>query len=81
MVRHRDDRLLNEEAVANYLAQVAPVPFCPDFHFGDQIRSFLETHGARLGAIELEITGRGPIYRPHRNSMAMGKSGRLNFKS
>src|SRR5947209_14172915 len=68
VVRHRDDRLLNEDAVANYLAQVAPVPFCPDFQFGDQIRSFLETHGVRLGTIKLEIAGRGDIYRSHRNS-------------
>jgi hypothetical protein len=80
MVRHRDDRLLNEEAVASYLAQVAPVPFCPDFQFGDQIRSFLETHGVRLGVIELEIAGRGPIYRPHRNAMSMGKSGTTQFQ-
>ena len=80
MVRHRDDRLLNEEVVANYLAQVAPVPFCPDFQFGDQIRSFLETHGVRLGVIELEIAGRAPIYRPHRNAMSMGKSGTTQFQ-
>jgi hypothetical protein len=80
MVRHRDDRLLNEEVVANYLAQVAPVPFCPDFQFGDQIRSFLDTHGVRLGVVELEIAGRGPIYRPHRNAMSMGKSGTTQFQ-
>jgi hypothetical protein len=80
MVRHRDDRLLNEELVAQYLAQVAPVSFAPDFQFGDQIRSFLETHGIRLGAINIEITGRGQVHRPHRNSMAMGKSGETHFQ-
>jgi hypothetical protein len=80
MVRHRDDRLLNEDLVAQYLGQVSPVPFSPDFQFGDQIRSFLETHGVHLGAIALEITGRGRIYRPHHNSMAMGKSGETHFQ-
>jgi hypothetical protein len=80
VVRHRDDRLLNEDHVAHYLAQVAPVSFSPDFKFGDQIRSFLETHGVRLGTIEVEVTGRGPIYRPHRNSMGMGKSGETHFQ-
>lgn len=80
VVRHRDDRLLNEEAVANYLSQVAPVPFLPDFNFADQIRSFLEKHGARLGVIELELAGRGKIYRPHRNSIALGKSGQTQFQ-
>jgi hypothetical protein len=78
MVRHRDDRLLNEELVAQYLAQVSPIPFAPDFQFGDQIRSFLETHGVRLGTLDLELAGCGQIYRPHRNSM-MGKSGATYF--
>lgn len=80
VVRHRDDRLLNEDLVANYLAQVAPVSFSPDFKFGDQIRTFLETHGIRMGTIELEIVGRGQVYRPHRNSMAMGKAGETHFQ-
>jgi hypothetical protein len=80
VVRHRDDRLLNEELVTHYLAQVGPVAFAPDFRFADQIRTFMETHGVRLGAIKLEITGRGPIYRPHRNSTVMGKSGETHFQ-
>jgi len=80
VVRHRDDRLLNEDHVVKYLTQVAPVPFSPDFQFGDQIRSFLETHGIRLGTIEVEVGGRGKIYRPHRNSVAMGKSRETHFQ-
>jgi molecular chaperone HtpG len=80
VIRHRDDRLLNEIAVAQYLAQVAPVPFSSEFQFGEQIRSFLETHGVRLGAINLEVAGYGPIFRPHRNSMSMGKSGQTEFQ-
>ena len=80
VIRHRDDRLLNDEAVSNYLSQVAPVPFWPDFQFADQIRSFLEKHGAQLGVIEIEIAGRGKIYRPHRNSISMGKSGQAQFQ-
>jgi hypothetical protein len=80
VIRHRDDRLLNDEAVANYLSQVAPVPFWPDFEFADQIRSFLEKHGVRLGVIELEICDRGSVYRPHRNSISMGKSGQTQLQ-
>jgi molecular chaperone HtpG len=80
VVRHRDDRLLNEDLVARYLSQVAPVSFSPDFKFGDQIKTFLETHGVHLGAINLNIAGHGPVYRPHRNSMAMGKSGETHFQ-
>jgi hypothetical protein len=80
VVRHRDDRLLNDEAVANYLSQVAPVPFWPDFQFADQIRSFLEKHGARLGVVDVEIANRGKVYRPHRHSISMGKSGQAQFQ-
>jgi molecular chaperone HtpG len=80
VVRHRDDRLLNEHAVAQYLSQVSPIPFSPEFQFGEQIRSFLESHGARLGAINLEITAFGRVYRPHRNSIAVGKAGETQFQ-
>jgi len=80
VIRHRDDRLLNEDQVANYLAQVAPVAFFHDFHFGDQIRSFLGTHGVHLGTIEIELRGRGTVYRPHRNCMEMGKYGKTHFQ-
>ena len=73
IVRHRDDRLLNEDLVANYLAQVAPVSFSPDFQFSDQIQSFLEANGVKPSTIELDVVGRGRIYRPHRNSLAAGK--------
>lgn len=80
VVRHRDDRLLNEDLVTKYLAQVAPVPFSPEFHFGAQIRSFLDTQGVRVGTIELEVLGRGSVYRAHRNCVAMGKSGETHFQ-
>ena len=80
VIRHRDDRLLNEEAVASYLAQVAPVRFAPEFQFGEQIRCFLENHGVQLGAINLEVAGLGQIYRPHRHSISMGKSGETYFQ-
>jgi len=79
VARHLDDRLLNEDAVANYLSQIAPVPFSPKFEFGDQIRSFLESHGASIGGINLELVGHGPVYRPHGNSLMMGKSGETHF--
>jgi hypothetical protein len=75
VVRYRDDRLLNEEAVSHYLAQVAPIAFHPQFEFGGQIRSFLEEGGVRPAAIDVQLAGRGPIFRPHRNAVSMGKSG------
>lgn len=80
VVRHRDDRLLNEDLVIRYLSQVAPVPFSPDFTFGPQIQSFLESKGVNVGSIEVEILGHGKVYRPHRNSMLLGKLGDIRFQ-
>jgi molecular chaperone HtpG len=79
MVRYRDDRLLNEEAVNSYLAQVAPVAFHPEFEFGHQITSFLKDNQVPLAAVDVQLLGRGPIFRPHRNTVSMGKSGQTRF--
>jgi hypothetical protein len=79
MIRYRDDRLLNEEAVSSYLAQVAPVAFHPEFEFGQQITSFLKDSRVPLGAVDVQLVGRGPIFRPHKNTVSMGKSGHTCF--
>ncbi len=79
VVRHRDDRLLNPQAVFDYLAQVAPVPFHPEFQFAEQIGSLLQSHGVKIGAIDINVDGLGTVVRPHRNSIPFGKSGQTNF--
>ena len=72
VIRHRDDRLLNPVDVAQYLCQVAPVDFHPDFKFGDEITSYLRANGLGYMPLSVEIEGEGPIFRPHRNTMAVG---------
>ena len=72
VVRHRDDRLLNPVDVAQYLSQVAPVDFHPDFKFGDEITSYLRANGVGYRPLSVEIQGEGPIFRPHRNELAVG---------
>jgi hypothetical protein len=79
VVRHRDDRLLNEQAVNRYLAQVAPVAFHPDFDFASAIESFFHAHGVRFGVLDIELVGHGSILRPHRNVVPLGKSGETRF--
>ena len=69
VTRHRDDRLLSEEVVAQYLAQVAPLPFSPDLDFGKEIMAALKPH-VRLGNIAIHINGAAaPIHRPYQNSI------------
>jgi hypothetical protein len=80
VIRHRDDRLLNEDLVKKYLAQVAPVPFSPDFTFGPEIQSFLTSNGIHAGPIEVEILGHGKVYRPYKSSMLIGRLGEIRFR-
>ena len=72
VVRHRNDRLLNQVGIAEYLAEVAPVPFHPDFAFGAEITAALSAY-VGLGSVELRIGGLdGPVYRPHRDQFEVG---------
>lgn len=43
--RLKNDILLNETAVENYLSQVGPVPFAKTFSFGRRISSYLAKYG------------------------------------
>lgn len=72
VVRHRDDRLLNALDVSQYLGQVAPVAFHPDFTFGKDITAYLIAHGVGYTPLSVEIEGEGLVYRPHRNEITVG---------
>jgi len=64
--RVRNDILLNEDLVYEYLCQVAPVPFSEDFRFSQAITDFLRRH-TKLDAIPITLGDDRPILRPHRN--------------
>lgn len=66
--RLRNDILLNEDAIAGYLGQVAPVPFSPDFSFGQQIDEEL-ARSQETSRLSLSVAGRR-IYRPFRDDVA-----------
>lgn len=69
VARVKNDVLLNESAVRDYLAQVGPVPFHPDFSLGQQIQGFLDDFKAATPfSIELN-DGLGKIYRPFRDEI------------
>lgn len=72
VIRHRNDRLLNAVAVSEYLAQVAPVPFSPEFGLGAEISAALKPH-VKLGELDIRINAaEQPIYRPHRDVLDLG---------
>lgn len=74
LTRHRNDRLLDEQAVRSYLAQVAPVPFSPDFRFGAEIQSVLDRDGTKSTLSIFTNENAEPVYRPHRDTIELGKS-------
>lgn len=72
LVRHRNDRLLSVPAVSEYLAQVAPVPFAPDFPYAKEISEALAPH-VPMGDLEIRIgESLEPLYRPHRRTLEIG---------
>jgi hypothetical protein len=72
IIRHRNDQLLSAAAVGSYLAQVAPVPFRPDFPFRDKILAHLGSQ-VRLGDLRIMIgEDATPVYRPHADSLEVG---------
>lgn len=77
MLRLRGDPLLNPAAIGDYLAQVAPLPFSPDFSFGEAIVARLSPF-IDLAPLEIRISGlEGPLYRPHRDHVANGNKSLL----
>jgi hypothetical protein len=81
VVRLRNDRLMSPSAISEYLSQVAPVPFSPDFRFGREITEALSKH-VDLSPLEIRIDGADePVYRPHRDRFELESKGALNFDS
>lgn len=69
VIRHRNDSLLNAAVVYDYLSQVAPVPFSPDFSHREHIGELLA--GAAVGGdLDVRISEISePVFRPHRDRL------------
>jgi molecular chaperone HtpG len=64
--RFKNDLLMNDDALSQYLSQVGPVPFSPEFSYGRDIVSFLSNH-CGIKSYKIVVNGK-PAYRPYRNS-------------
>ena len=64
VVRYKNDLLLNEDAVNQYLSEVGPVPFNPDFGMGRAIVNYLSKWGLDKSYNVYLNDGNHPIYRP-----------------
>ena len=66
--RLRNDWLLNPTVIEEYLSQVAPLPFAPQFRFAGDIATMLGEH-VGLTNIMLKVgSNDDPTFRPHRDS-------------
>ena len=81
VVRLRSDRLMSPIAIGEYLSQVAPVPFAPDFRFAEEITAALRSR-VPLGELDVRIDGlEDPVYRPHRNEFTVDDKRSTAFES
>jgi hypothetical protein len=66
--RLRNDWLLNPTVIEQYLSQVAPLPFAPQFKFANDIGAMLQGH-VGLTNVTLKVSGNSePTFRPHRDT-------------
>jgi Histidine kinase-, DNA gyrase B-, and HSP90-like ATPase len=73
IVRHGNDVLMDTDAIQRYLEQIAPIPFAPEFSYGNEIELSLKDH-VNLGNVEITINdAKRPIYRPYRDQFEARK--------
>jgi hypothetical protein len=65
-----DDRLLSPDAVADYLSQVAPVPFSPDFQLGEEINAPLP-NALVSNRLDIRVNEGQPLSRPFRDEIGV----------
>lgn len=81
VVRIRSDKLMSAAAIDDYLSQVAPVPFAPEFRFGAEIRAALAPL-VDMGDLQIIIDGaERPVYRPHRDVIVKEGAKPIAFES
>jgi len=68
-LRLRNDALLNEISVRDYISQVAPVPFDSEYYFSHEIYDWLRSK-TKLGEFNIFINSdETPIYKPFRDEV------------
>lgn len=72
MIHGGRNDLLNVPAIRSYLSQVAPVPFHPDFLFGEVIDKELISRVASYKTYHISVNGQ-QIYKPYRDDVSLSK--------
>lgn len=69
--RLKNDQLLNENTVRNFLSQVAPAPFTNQFTYAEGINNYLARHGVRAPVSITINDGKGPVVRNIQNQFSI----------
>jgi hypothetical protein len=78
-LRIKHDALLNSDKVIEYLSQVAPVPFHPDFIFKDEILSEIR-NVTSYSEVQIFVNqNEEPIFRPFRNEFKFKESEKVEI--
>ena len=72
--RLKNDILLNEIEIKNYLAQVGPVPFSPEFKFKNDIEAFLNDYKCGKSFNIYINNSTEPVYKLHRNTLKINEN-------
>ncbi|MCZ6803630.1 MAG: ATP-binding protein [Proteobacteria bacterium] len=81
VMRLRKDSLINEDSITNYISQIAPIPFSPEFSWADDIKSSLDEYNC-LSDVDIFINNAdAPLYRPHRDAFNLSDSKNINFQN
>jgi hypothetical protein len=79
VLRLRSDRMMSPAVIADYLSQVAPLPFSPEFRFSVEIGEALREH-VNLGEVDLYVEGvESQVFRPHRDDFAIDDKKAISF--
>jgi hypothetical protein len=79
VARQGDDRMMSPTLVGDYLSQIAPVPFDPEFSLSSRIEEALAP-ALRLGDLMITINGGAPLTRPFADSISVENGRPLNLR-
>ena len=80
--RIANDRLLNESEISNFVGQVCPCPFSPDFAYKSEITKLLAAHGRAGRTYNIHINdAEKPVYRPYLNEVAYSSTKKASLHS
>ena len=73
--RIANDRLLNEAEITNFIAQICPCPFSPEFTYRNEINSLLAPHGRACQVYNIHVNdAEHPVYRPYVDEISYSRT-------